>query len=325
MKQEAFRKYSMAHHRRLHLKRIGKSLGFIIGTGISTCMLLSARIALANDYNLAEIKSVTGRVLTPADDGSGVIIGKRGNLFTALTAQHVVPGFKAGSLEEYYFIDSLGNKSRISSIVYPAGKKYDIALVQFKSPSDLPVIPLTTAITDNFFFYRGNGEEKKNFYLGFGRLENFGYVSGYSLPTKEVSISILRQNRISFRERAKGNQNGYELLYESSTIQGMSGGPVTAFNSCPFDSGGFPSLVGIHGMSEGYEASSGRSGISLAVPVDLIREYLYDNRDKFGIPFSEEEVLQAVNKVGCGKEDKIPEPASSCLVHGGDKKCPWER
>jgi hypothetical protein len=151
-------------------------------------------------------------------------------------------------------------------------------------------------------------------------------VNGYSLPTKSVSVSVLRQSKINFKERAKGNQNGYELLYESSTVPGMSGGPVIALNSCPYDSDFFISLVGIHGMSEEYEASSGRSGLSLAVPVDLIKDYLYSRREEYGIPFGEQPILEAVNKVGCGKQPKLPEiPGASCLVHGGDSKCPWLR
>ena len=44
--------------------------------------------------------------------------------------------------------------------------------------------------------------------------------------------------------------------------------------------GAYPGLIAIHGMSEEYGSSGGRSGTSLGIPLDLFTNYLVNNADK---------------------------------------------
>ena len=101
--------------------------------------------------------------------------------------------------------------------------------------------------------------------------------------------------------RAKGNQNGYEAIYlATSTVPGMSGGPIIGARICAqrnpeyftpskfsgsgwSDSGAYPGVIGMHGMSEEYLDSGGRSGTSLGIPLDLIVDFSGRNADSFGV------------------------------------------
>jgi hypothetical protein len=115
------------------------------------------------------------------------------------------------------------------------------------------------------------------------------------MPTKAVTVALFRFTEAALLERAAGNQNGYEFLYQASTVPGMSGGPLVGWRAvnCHDDDSTLPpqgyfSLLAIHG-SEGYDQGGGRSGISLGVPIDLISEYLKINAEKFWVPTSPSE------------------------------------
>lgn len=125
-------------------------------------------------------------------------------------------------------------------------------------------------------------------------------VAGVSLPTKAIPLPLMRSTSAEIVSRIVGNKDGYELIYTSqSTVPGMSGGGVYGARVCPAvivkrdaetkrtwedDSGLYAGLVAIHGRSEEYANSGGRSGVSLGVPMILIRNYLISNARRMGIP-----------------------------------------
>ena len=94
--------------------------------------------------------------------------------------------------------------------------------------------------------------------------------------------------------RVDGNKNGYEVIYTaSSTVPGMSGGGVYGSRNCislattpgvrEF-AGHYGGLFAIHGRSEEYLESGGRSGTSLGIPLDLFSNYFVSISQEFGIP-----------------------------------------
>ena len=125
------------------------------------------------------------------------------------------------------------------------------------------------------------------------------------MPSKSVSVPIFRKISAVLLDRARGNKDGYEVLYEASTVPGMSGGPIVGWReACLTQNEGFYSttpsyfsLIAIHGRSEAYGA--GRSGMSLGVPIDLISDYLSKNSSKYGIPIKDSELRALVNKQYC--------------------------
>ena len=125
-------------------------------------------------------------------------------------------------------------------------------------------------------------------------------VAGVSVPTKSITVPLFRYAAIEMQKRAKGNQNGYEAIYSaSSTVPGMSGGPVVGARACAqrnpeyyksneygfgwSSSGAYPGVIGMHGMSEEYSNSGARSGTSLGIPLDLIVDFLGKNADSYGV------------------------------------------
>ena len=141
-------------------------------------------------------------------------------------------------------------------------------------------------------------------------------VAGISIPTRSINIPLFRSSDIEMLGRANGNQNGYEAIYlATSTVPGMSGGPIIGARVCAqtnpvyyrsgrcpgpvivdgvlvswpacepgwSSSGAYPGVIGMHGMSEEYSNSGGRSGTSLGIPLDLIVDFLGENADSFGV------------------------------------------
>jgi len=165
--------------------------------------------------------------------GSGVIIDKKGKIYTVLTANHVV-------------CDAIIRRKKVicrTDITYTirthSGKDYpikdrqvlqkndndpDLATVTFESEENYPVATL------------GNSEEVK--------LETDIKVAGF--PTifdrkgTERTYTVTRGKVVTF---ARGEKNGYTLVYDAATKTGNSGGPV-------FDDSG--KVIGIHGQEDNF-------------------------------------------------------------------------
>lgn len=132
-------------------------------------------------------------------------------------------------------------------------------------------------------------------------------VAGFSLPTQAISERVLRISEAVPQNVLNKNNNGYNLIYEStSTVPGMSGGPVLASRLCPkvnsdFGSGAYAGIIGIHGQSEEYGSTGARSGVSLAIPISspTVIDYLTSNSQILGIPVGRAYV--DVAKTACKK------------------------
>ena len=63
-------------------------------------------------------------IQTPSSDGTGTIIGKKGNKYTIITSKHVIPSMQKG--DEYYATSLLTEKQyKIDSVDYPLGNKVE--------------------------------------------------------------------------------------------------------------------------------------------------------------------------------------------------------
>lgn len=242
-------------------------------------------------------KDLTIGILTPSGSGSGVVIGRNKDLYTAITARHVIPSFNINDNYEIYSLKT-GKFHKITDVSYPPNKDVDIMLVQFKSKAHFD-IAVINAFYDYSSGWRTHSPSGTAWVTGDGVRGG-----GISMPTKSVTVPIFRFTEAALLERANGNLNGYELLYQASTVPGMSGGPLLIGREVPCNGeedplDGYFSLVAIHGRSEGYDQGAGRSGISLGVPVDLIASYLKQNSIKYGIPVSHAETLSLAQRNYC--------------------------
>lgn len=249
-------------------------------------------------------KTVTIGIDTPGSGGSGVIVGKDGNKYYFLTAAHVAAS--GSPTKEEFWAHSLSSsndkKYRIARLWQPkefAGK--DLAIGSFETSDKLEIalvfpvdieefVPLPPKLPTDTWSIAGsmNGRE----YDKDWDIQGPPIVAGVSLPTGAVQVPLFRVSEANMQSRANGNQNGYEAIYAAtSTVPGMSGGGVFAARLCPQFMhngrnvwGAYPGLIAIHGMSESYKESQGRSGVSLGVPLDLVAKYLGKNAKTLGIP-----------------------------------------
>jgi tetratricopeptide (TPR) repeat protein/V8-like Glu-specific endopeptidase len=194
-------------------------------------------------------KSVTVLINSPQSTGSGVLIQKSGNIYTVLTAAHVVRDQdKSKALTIITTQD--GQKFAVTAI--NATKDIDLAVVKFESKTNLKLAKF--------------GDSNKT-------LEgSVVYVSGFPLATQAISDTIYNFTEGKVTANAKRPLSlGYSLVYSNSTLPGMSGGPV-------FNTDG--ELIAIHGRGDFQENSRAsdinenvrvKTGFNLGITVSTVQ------------------------------------------------------
>jgi tetratricopeptide (TPR) repeat protein len=176
--------------------------------------------------------------------GSGVIIQKQGDVYTLLTANHVV---KAGNsfkltmaIDDQIYGVVPGSIKRSQSTT---SKNIDLAVLQFRSKKNYPVAK-----------------------IGNSNLLEQGmdvYVVGFPAPTQAISRSVFvfREGKVTANSN-KIFENGYSLIYSNSTLPGMSGGAV-------LNKAG--ELVGIHGRGDRTDDNQ-KTDFNLGIPINRFGE-----------------------------------------------------
>ena len=199
-------------------------------------------------------------------NGSGVIIAKKGNIYTVLTADHVLCEKKEESQDAasepcpdhtYTVVTSDGKTRNIEKSTIIRQEGVDLAVFQFESLDNYPVAEIANynPNTGDFVFAAG--------FPKIGQNPSKWLFSGGIINDKEQGLLQTRQSPL--RNKQGGTlqsvaslTEGYELVYTSITFGGMSGGAV-------LDSQG--RVIGIHGRSEGAGGGKIQLGYSLGIPV----------------------------------------------------------
>uniref|UniRef100_UPI00286EB055 S1 family peptidase n=1 Tax=Chamaesiphon sp. VAR_48_metabat_403 TaxID=2964700 RepID=UPI00286EB055 len=173
--------------------------------GIAATIPLVQTIASAkSSVEIGETaKAITVLITEPNSVGSGVILQQQGDIYTVLTAAHVVKN-KAS-----YKITTPDNRQYeiVSSSIRSSPGSIDLAVVKFKSKTKYPTAKL------------GNCNLLKS---GMDL-----YVSGFPGTSRAIteSIFVFREGKVSANSD-KVLEQGYSLVYSNSTLPGMSGGAV---------------------------------------------------------------------------------------------------
>ena len=186
--------------------------------------------------------------------GSGVIISRHHNIYTVLTANHVV---QSPNIDYIIQLQSENQDrqypvSGVHSLQEKTG--LDLALVTFESQQSYSV-----ATFGNFQYIRAGSK---------------AFVSGYPLtvaPSNNREHEFTQGIVTSIREDAS---DGYEMRYDALTRRGMSGGPV-------FNHSG--QLIGIHGQGDvigSFKNESSnipeplKTGFNAAIPINKFLDSL---------------------------------------------------
>ncbi|MEC4895017.1 MAG: tetratricopeptide repeat protein, partial [Oscillatoria sp. PMC 1050.18] len=199
-------------------------------------------------------REITVRIENERDNGSGVIIAKRGKTYYVLTADHVV---RNEGKYQVFTPDGQGYEVDYSTVKRLPG--VDLAVLQFKSKENYRVAELGDYYLANeqFMFVSGWAGAK---YTQLGKPKQL-FSSG-QVFSQEEGTAVQTESFYTLGA-------GYELTYTNLTFGGMSGGAV-------LDTQG--RLIGIHAAAEAEQSPySGEFiplGYSLGVPVGMFLSLL---------------------------------------------------
>jgi len=235
-------------------------------------------------------------------NGSGVIIAKEGNIYTVLTADHVLCEKKEESQDAasepcpdrtYTVVTKDGKTRNIEKSTIIRQEGVDLAVFQFESRDNYPVAEIANynPNTDDFVFAAG--------FPKIGDNPSKWLFSGGRIKDQEMGLLGTRQNDLSNEQGAvlksvSSLTGGYELVYTSITFGGMSGGAV-------LDSQG--RVIGIHGRSEGAGGGKIQLGFSLGIPISTfiglqerlkVKPQLLTTAQPQVSPQQQQEIIQAI-------------------------------
>jgi S1-C subfamily serine protease len=200
-------------------------------------------VALAQENVNTIAEQITVMIDGPGDDeqgkGSGVIVGREGNIYYVLTNRHVVE--KNG---DYQVQTVDGTRYVVNSRQIQKLPGLDLAVVQFSSNQNYTVAKL--------------GDSEK-----VSRRQKI-YVVGYATPGVVVTTRTFIPAEGIILNRVAASKDGYALVYSLDIIQpGMSGGPV-------LDERG--QLIGINGLAQRDE-TTGRADLIFGIPSNTFRNW----------------------------------------------------
>ena len=191
---------------------------------------------ISGSFNPASVVRIEGPV-----QGSGTIVAKNGDIYTLLTAWHVLSSVRDG--EELYAVTNTGVSYRIPIKSIIRVGNVDIALARFRGPNGLKIAKISAEDVRI-------GEDAEVFGYPVTASKKLALNRGYILANAKVGV-----------------EEGYQLLYKIETSSGMSGGPVVDK---------FGNVVGVHGRGELDERAQDRTGqiiktgVNYGVPVKYL-------------------------------------------------------
>jgi tetratricopeptide (TPR) repeat protein len=227
-----------------------------------TAALIGTNIALVQNVTFAAItaedigriaESITVEIKSSNEDsiGSGVLLQQEADVFTVLTASHVIRNNSSFSIRTP---DGLTHKSLPNSIRH-AKNNIDLAVIKFRTDGSYDLV--------------------KTLSYNYIRIGEIIYVAGFPQSTPEIRSGTLNftVGNIIINNK-KPDKQGYSLIYSNFTRKGMSGGPVLNTDG---------ELIAIHG--KGDRDDGVKTGRNLGI---AFRQFVSAAQD-LGIKLSDEQ------------------------------------
>jgi tetratricopeptide (TPR) repeat protein len=272
---------------------------FLTAALIGTSIALVQPVALAK--SASEVKAIARAVaveirLQESDTvGSGVIIDRKGDLYTLVTNGHVVCGnrrcFELPSGESYGLGLADGQRYRVkASSIKLLGDGLDLAIIQFRSNRNYAVAKVAAP---------GNLKTEDEVYTAGFPFAQPGFTFG-----EGKAIAVVNK-------RIDGDSGGYTITYDAQTLPGMSGGGV-------FNSSG--QLVAVHGYGDRYKENTNlddkskvdsKIGLNRGIPV----RWLVQNLAEVGINLGTERSISGIRAT----LSQMPATADEYFITGFNK------
>jgi tetratricopeptide (TPR) repeat protein len=208
----------------------------LIGTTVALVQPVSAVISVSEVEAIAKAVVVEIKLQRDESVGSGVIIDRRGDLYTLVTNKHVVCDSQNCSklpLESYSLGLADGQQYRVrASSIRLLSSDLDLAIIQFRSNRNYAVAKLVAP---------GSLKIDDDVYTAGFPLEQPGFTFG-----EGKAIAVVN-SRLKNKKGDNVDGGGYTIIYNAFTLPGMSGGGV-------FDGNG--QLVAIHGQGDKYKENT---------------------------------------------------------------------
>ena len=150
------------------------------------------------------------RIFSPASPGSGVVIGKKNNIYTLITAKHVVGDFSVNQRDEIEIEIAPDVFVNPSEVIIPFKDK-DLAVLRFKSDFSIKLAILP-------FLDKPLWKKKSNW--------EYINVQGFANESSGIKEATFRKSKGSLLAFIENNVDGYNLIHTSTTTTGMSGGGI---------------------------------------------------------------------------------------------------
>jgi tetratricopeptide (TPR) repeat protein len=203
----------------------------LVGTTVALVQPVAAAKSASEVEAIARAVVVEIRLQQNRSVGSGVIIDRKGDLYTLVTNKHVVCGDRLCSElpsgESYSLGLADGQQYQVkASSIKLLGSDLDLAIIQFRSNRNYAVAKVAAA---------GSLKTEDEVYTAGFPFEQPGFAFG-----EGTAIAVVDK-------RLTDDSGGYTIIYNALTLPGMSGGGV-------FDGNG--QLVAIHGRGDRFNKNT---------------------------------------------------------------------
>ncbi|GAB1542572.1 hypothetical protein NUACC21_52460 [Scytonema sp. NUACC21] len=217
--------------------------------GLSMVVVQTQVAAALSQIQIDEIAQAITVLIDAGDagSGSGVIIKKQGDVYSVITTAHVIASEKV----KYEIVTPDNRRYLLDYSTVKKLPKVDLAVLQFTSKTNYRVANL------------GNSDKiqrnAKVYVAGFPGRSATIQRPIYNFIPGQVIANALRSQPVS--------DSGYNLVYDNSTLPGMSGGPVLNERG---------EVIGIHGRGEIFHYATPKinpqvafvyTGRSLGIPI----------------------------------------------------------